>query len=484
MVNTHTAYNIAAGALVLVTAVAAAVVFLCSLCLVRRRKDPARSWLVYYKIAFGLFVFAIVLYFFHYLLVVLFDQLYHSDENKDRITTVVLNLRRAGAETGIVGALATDLVVIFALLALLGLGVGINTVYNNGQKLSLDRWLQLAGLAVAVLLGSLDLAVFALREKEFSGAYTDQDHISGDLETLNTDYKWAGGTKAITIAILSIQFACALAVSVNSIVVAVQTRLEPRIKTAVRHLLVCCVLLLLRTSYDLGYFLKYVPLHDKHRGDSKSSESNVCFAVVDIVLSFWPTYILFVVLFALGTKQQHGIWATPGHFSRVGPGDNSPLTPWGYSSSHQSQQSQEPLQSQWNHSRQTSSQQTRDLEREQTRDPVPDQARSPAPSYSPCQVPLPPPAMVQVPSLQSVPSLPSMAPLQSVAPLQAMQPQLDGSSMQPWPAVPAPYFQYPQPYEVSVASGPPPAHFEAMGLYHQADGTPPSSSPLPYDEKR
>lgn len=56
MFDTYTAYDIAAAALLLLTAVPALVIFLCSLCLARRRKDPARSWLALYKAAFGFFV--------------------------------------------------------------------------------------------------------------------------------------------------------------------------------------------------------------------------------------------------------------------------------------------------------------------------------------------------------------------------------------------------------------------------------------------
>ena len=53
--NDYSIYNIAAAALLILTAVPSVIVFLCSLCLAHRHRDPARSWLTFYRAAFAFF---------------------------------------------------------------------------------------------------------------------------------------------------------------------------------------------------------------------------------------------------------------------------------------------------------------------------------------------------------------------------------------------------------------------------------------------
>lgn len=55
IMNDYSIYNIAAAALLILTAVPSVIVFLCSLCLARRHRDPARSWLTFYRAAFAFF---------------------------------------------------------------------------------------------------------------------------------------------------------------------------------------------------------------------------------------------------------------------------------------------------------------------------------------------------------------------------------------------------------------------------------------------
>ncbi|PNY23583.1 Uncharacterized protein TCAP_06468 [Tolypocladium capitatum] len=300
------ASNVAAAALLLLTAVLSIIIFLCSLCLARRRKDPTRSWLALYKVAFGCFVLSTILIFFNYLLTAWYTQLNGAAPVRANASSVVSNTLSAQVETGIVGPLFDEFAVTFALVALLGLAVAVSLA-QAGKDSAVDRILLLGGYGLAAVLGILSVVAFALSEREYTIARGNPE-LRADADLASTAWDLLRYSRNVTFFMLAIRLVFNIAVLVKSILVAVKTKSEPRVTTATRYLLVCCALLLLKTSYDVGYFARYVPLGDPQ---SAPAQPGACDAILDVVLNVWPMFIAFVILFALGVKkQQGGLWAT------------------------------------------------------------------------------------------------------------------------------------------------------------------------------
>lgn len=90
-----------------------------------------------------------------------------------------------------------------------------------------------------------------------------------------------------------------------------------------RYYLACCVLMLLRTSYDCGFYAENVPLEyisgsEKERGRTKGP--GPYFIVLEIVLGVWPLFAILILLFDLGIRTQYGVGATSQPFLMVRPG--------------------------------------------------------------------------------------------------------------------------------------------------------------------
>lgn len=41
--------------------------------------------------------------------------------------------------------------------------------------------------------------------------------------------------------------------------------------------------------------------------------------ILFVVFRFWPVFVLFVLLFVLGTKKQHRLWASHQEFTMMNP---------------------------------------------------------------------------------------------------------------------------------------------------------------------
>lgn len=55
LVRDYQRYLIAGDVFLFFTTIAAIVLLICSLCLIRRRKDPARTWIHFFKVTFAVF---------------------------------------------------------------------------------------------------------------------------------------------------------------------------------------------------------------------------------------------------------------------------------------------------------------------------------------------------------------------------------------------------------------------------------------------
>ncbi|KAJ6439739.1 methyltransferase type 12 [Purpureocillium lavendulum] len=424
--DNYSAYNTTAAALLLLTGIPSVVIFFCSLCLARRHSDPARTWLSFYRPAFVFYCMGIVFIFFNYLLAVLYRELYSYTDG-------LVHILRAQYQTSILGSFFDELSIIGILLALVSLGKAAKLIHT-GKASSLDRVVQWVSYGVAGLLAILNIVYLALSEKQYANQYS-----SGSSRSVNVDPKMLQDLRQVTFAMLVIQMIFNIFVLVRSIIVAVSTRTEPRVTTATRYLIVCCVLMLMKTCYSVGYYAEWVPL-------GNTSNVNVSkipgpyFAILDVVFNFWPAFITLVILFALGRKKQYGVWATEQPFMMVRPHGMPPQpTPWGFEYSTPPNQ---PVPQTW--------------QQQQPAGPIP-------PAYT----------------------NPHELPPQHAA-LHAPQFRHELSPQQHWtePVSPHPHRSYERSVQTGAISPPPPSHYETMGLNHQADGTPPQASPAPYNEKK
>lgn len=225
----HRTYDVAAAALLLLTAAFAAIVFLCALCMARRRGDAARSWLAHYKLGFGFFVLSVTLSFFSHLLAVVYGQLYAA-AFKARATRVVSDIFRAHLETAIIGSFLEEVAFILILLALVRLAAGIKTAHGGVETTS-ERVLRAGLYVTALLLVALNTAGFALRERHFTTTYINRDLLKDGIVVPKTIWHALRTPKALALAILVFQLLATVALLARSILVARHTRSEPRVKT-------------------------------------------------------------------------------------------------------------------------------------------------------------------------------------------------------------------------------------------------------------
>lgn len=316
---------------------------------------------------------AVVLSLFSYLLAVVYGELYEA-AFKARATRVVSDIFRAQLETAMIGALLDEFAFVLALLALVGLAASVRLVHGSTESAP-GSLLRAAFYVVALLLAILDVAAFALNERHFSITYSGRDLLKDDLDVPGAAWQALRATNVVALVMLVVQLVAALLVLLRSLLVAVRTRSDPRVETArvrppppprclglppspgeltrlhpqaTHYLLACCALLLLRSSYAVGFYAKYVPFGDAQSvmADADAPRPGSHLAILDVVLGTWPMLVLFVLLFVLAAKKQHGLWSTDQPFMTVRPaGEGAPLqTPWGYDYSPQSQQ---PLHPTW-----------------------------------------------------------------------------------------------------------------------------------------
>lgn len=222
--NLVTRWNLAAAALLVLVLVPSAALFLASLCLVRRRHDPARTWLAYYKAAFGLFAAGTVLFLLRYLLDVIHQMLIYEAPDPDAFAGVYM----AQVETGVVGFLFAELAAIALLLALVSLGKAISLV-AAAKETPGERIAMWGAYGIAALLTALNLVSFALGERLFAKQYKAFAFGLPDPRVLRGVVRVVQDMRNVQFAMLLIQLLFNVAVLVKSVVVAIGARPEPRL---------------------------------------------------------------------------------------------------------------------------------------------------------------------------------------------------------------------------------------------------------------
>ncbi|KAF4449061.1 hypothetical protein F53441_7605 [Fusarium austroafricanum] len=221
-------------------------------------------------------------------------------------------------------------------------------------------------------------------------------------------------------------FVISLGVVARAVMVKKQPAAEKTLVWASNMLIVASVFWLLHTTFNMASLAAWSnlsdPLHDP--------EYKYAYYILDVVFSIWPQFLVLIMVFFMGLRpyKKNGIW------SKQEEKVQGPATPWGYGSN----------------------------------DPQIQGAVPPIAQQQPYVQQQPYPQ-------QPYPQQPQQSMPQGWNPQQQQQAGYYAPQQQQ-------YAPYPAASPVSNPRSPPP-HEEALGLNHQADGTPPQMAPQPYSEK-
>ncbi|KAH7157422.1 hypothetical protein B0J13DRAFT_169455 [Dactylonectria estremocensis] len=431
-------YYIAHDALMLLTLVPTLIFFFSALCLARHRKDPARRAFTYLKAAFAFLALYIFLDFCGYGLALAFTRIQYElyyDDYEDLLKAIGL----AQSNTFTVARFIESIADILTFMMLLRLGTGILLV-KSGKPGKLDKPLKLISYGVAALLAILALAQFGLRLHFFNKfIVTDTSLTESDSNKLIDQYN---ASRQIEFAFRVLIFVLALGIVGQSVMVKLGTKSEPRLSLSANYMIAAAGLWLLRTVYGVASIAATTNFSD-YRNDPIYENY---YGILDVIFGVWPLLILLCLVFTLGRSKNNGLWSTEHSYMMDGAGD--PQAPMGYG--YNNQGIPPPMQQQSPTTRHDSIQAV----------PPPQQHQS---AYY-----LPPEQYQQ----QQYQTQPQYAPQHQQYQQQQYQQQ-----------------QYPQQQQIYPVQSPvshttsPPPHEDAMGLNHQADGTPPQVPPQPYYEK-
>ncbi|OAA50697.1 hypothetical protein NOR_01147 [Metarhizium rileyi] len=482
---------IAACVLLFLTSFPALAIFFCSLCVVRRRKDPSRDWLIWFRAGFILFSLAGFSCFLVNLFAVLFSDLYVSQYEYDDIHSK--GALPVQVEIDLLGTLLSTSSDVCVVLALSGLDRGIIIAHNTepshghggvppGTIQLFDKVFHFAICGLAAVLFVLSIIAFGIGQHLYSAFGLASSRIGYDHSYVGSSYtrlNLGRTSHLLSLAMYAMSLAVILSILFKSITTKVRCRGDRRVTMASTYLIVCSSLFALRGIYIVGYTVAFSSRH----GSTNIPPS--LFTVIDVVSDTWPEFVVFCILFALGCKKR-GLWSTKQPFPS-GLLDVTPQqSPRSYSHNTTSLQSEADVESNIQEPQMHEMLQVTSHE-QQLHESMP---RREIPRH-----------LVHTPQLQaqqqhirealeaegtddSPPDYYSARHQES--PRHPPQPSLSctlpGGTVQ---AHAGPSFALPthQACGGMLADGSPPPHAEAMGLYHQADGRMPQSQPLPYNEK-
>ncbi|CAG9975243.1 unnamed protein product [Clonostachys byssicola] len=251
-----------------VTFFAGIVVWGCSLRHNRRRYDPARFAFLLQRIFMGFFLLACLLDAVAFLLVSLqttFGLFYNPDAN------YIISLAASFF------MMLTESLILVMLIHLLS-GISISQL---GSLSDTGKALNPIGTTLAVLLGILSLAIFALELVR---------HYMGSSSW--NFYPWA-----ISVSFRGLDMAASILLVARSIRVMAISREEGRLAKASILTLVCCALALTRSIYGLASVA------------GSRSTYWIYLHVLTYIFEVWPNFAIFCIAFVIGRDRQDGLWS-------------------------------------------------------------------------------------------------------------------------------------------------------------------------------
>ncbi|KAJ4254457.1 hypothetical protein NW762_010055 [Fusarium torreyae] len=422
-------YQIAHGVMVLVGAyIPSVVLFFCTLCTVRRRKDPARTAFTYLKLALLVFSGFAFLDTCGYALSiastrVLYDQSYYYYGDTYGYDDVVRVLQITMRVVEAVAQLYDMITDILVMIILLRISTGI-VIAQSGHAGPIGKILRLASYAIAVLLAALALAGFGLRIRfVYELFYGDRYDGADSFQQ----------SRQIIFSFSVLVFIISLGIVARAVMVKMQPKAEKTLSWCSNMLIAASVVWLLRTTFNMASQAAWSDLSNVFN----DPEWKDYYHILDVIFAIWPQFIVLCMVFAIGSAKNNGIWSTQQPF--LAPQGNQ-QTPWGYSYNGSQPPNAAPPMAQQQQQQQQPYQPQQQYEQHPQQQTMP-QGWNPQQQHQ----------GFYAPQQQAYPQQQQYAPYSPVSP-------------------------------ISNARSPPP-HEESLGLNHQADGTPPQVSPQPYAEK-
>ncbi|KAI5464870.1 hypothetical protein BGZ63DRAFT_421860 [Mariannaea sp. PMI_226] len=423
-------YWIAHDALMVLTFVPSLILFLCSLCAARRRGDPARRAFSWLKAAFGFFTLFIFLDFAGYGLDLAASRISHDtnlDSAINNVQNVILQIEHAANQVFAIARLIEIFTDLMTFLMLVNLGNGI-LISHAGKQSESGKIVKHAALGISAVLAILAIAFFGLRTNYIANIF--RGVVYGLSPKMANQFNTS---RQLDFSVRVLLFILSLGIVAQSVAIKMKTRTEPRVHTACNMFVACAVLWLLRSTYSMAAMASLTNLSSYLKDPTFKNY----FDITDVVLGTWPELILLSLAFGLGSKKANGLWSTEQPFMTRG---GNAVSPWGFN--YDPNQVSQPVMV---HGQPPVAQQNWP------------QYQQPQPYYAPQAVnEMPHNGINEMPTQSQPTAMPHYTPQQQT-----------------------PYNVYmPQPQVRS-----PPPHEDAMGLNHQANGSPPQAVPQPYYEK-
>ncbi|KAI8721771.1 hypothetical protein NCS52_00319600 [Fusarium sp. LHS14.1] len=370
-------YLIARGALLIVTCwIPACILFFCTLCLTRRRKDPARTAFTYLKLALP--VFAGYAFFDICSCALTVAVTRERDDYFYGSYDTIRAIQITSSSTAFISNFFDKIVDILVMIMLLRISTGI-VIAQSGHAGPIGKILRLGSYAFGALLAILAIATLGLYIRFLAAFYGDSGEISGPEQAPGEDaYNKA---RQIDFSFRVLVFVAALGIVARSVMVKMQPKAEKTLSWCSTMLIAMSVAWLLRTTYCMASIAAWVNF-----ANSRGDKYEYYFNILDVVFAAWPQFTILCMIFALGTAKAKGLWSTAQPFNA--PQGNQ-QTAWGYSYNNgpqptappmvqqqpqfqqPQQQYQQPQQQQYHQPQQTYSAYTPSSPSQTTRSPPP-----------------------------------------------------------------------------------------------------------------
>ncbi|KLP11493.1 uncharacterized protein FFB20_05236 [Fusarium fujikuroi] len=310
-------YWIAHGAMVFLGAwIPSVVLFFCSFCLVRRKRDPARTAFTYLKLALLVYAGYAFFDFASYVVSVVHTRLWNSgriDSDFDSHYSKTLQVTvQVLATLALIYDMVTDILV---MIILLRLGTGIIMV-QTGQPDPKGKILRFSSYIAATILFALSLAAFGLRIRYVYEVFFNDVSVGADSYTKS---------RQISFSFSVLVFVISLAIVARAIMIKVQSKGENALTWCSNMFIAASVVWLLRTTFNMASTAAWTDLSSAY-GDS---EYKYAYYILEVVFGIWPQFVVLCLVFVIGRARNNGIWSKQEHEPVKGV-EAGERTPWGY----------------------------------------------------------------------------------------------------------------------------------------------------------
>ncbi|KAH8695154.1 hypothetical protein BGW36DRAFT_382207 [Talaromyces proteolyticus] len=280
-------------------------IWLISLCLVRRRNDPARVAFSYLNAACPFLMVCLTLFVAGDAVAIAQTTLEQDDETNNLLSDLQYRVYSVGYLFQVVADILT-------VCCLVELGNGLLLSVKQ-QRTAFQTVLRYVAIGVGSLIFVLSLAQFSIDNVQYTNYFNYLNHrlthydYGGDTTAPTFDY--ASFDHSLTIA-LDLSVTCDVLLLVTTAAtlgyaayVLHQCRSCPGLRNSTVLFLVATILSLLRYSWAIAI-------------DTAWELPNVTMPlvyadIVDPIINIWTFFVILVLLFVIGRRKQDGVWSTP-----------------------------------------------------------------------------------------------------------------------------------------------------------------------------